>query len=343
MLATIVLTIQVLPIILFAFTPASSGSPNSVTVEIRKGDRPGAIAKTLETSGVIKSASSFQTLGTITRKWPRIKAGEYEVSSTQTPLQIFAVLGSGVSVAHPITISEGLNMYQVADLLAQKGLAKKADFVSLCKDPKLIASLGFRPPLPRTLEGYLFPETYFFNRAMSATEMVKIMVGKFFATWTDRDEARAREMGLTRHELVTLASVVEKETGAPQERPLIASVFYNRLRKGMRLQSDPTTIYGIWETYKGNITREHLQQRTDYNTYAISALPAGPIANPGKAALQATLNPATSNYLFFVSKNDGTHQFSETLEQHTRAVRAFQMNPAARAGKSWRDLSKKTK
>jgi UPF0755 protein len=173
--------------------------------------------------------------------------------------------------------------------------------------------------------------------------MLQTMVKKYRTSWAqlkERFRTQIASLGLTEHQIVTLASMIEKETGAPEERPIISSVFFNRLRKKMRLQSDPTTIYGIWESYTGNIHRQDLLNPTPYNTYTVPALPIGPIGNPGMLALEAALNPSRSEYLYFVSKNEGRHSFSRTLQEHNSAVRKFQLDPKAREGKSWRDLGK---
>jgi UPF0755 protein len=176
---------------------------------------------------------------------------------------------------------------------------------------------------------------------MTQEEILKAMVKRFQSAWGPNDEQKARELGLTRDQVITLASIVEKETGAPEERPIIAGVFHNRLAKKMRLQSDPTTIYGIWSKYKGNLHKSDLLDPTPYNTYTVPALPAGPISNPGAEAIRATLNPAVHHYLYFVSKNDGTHIFTGTYEDHSKAVTQFQIDRKAREGKSWRDLKKR--
>jgi UPF0755 protein len=209
-----------------------------------------------------------------------------------------------------------------------------------CRDPKLIASLPIKEH-PQTLEGYLFPDTYFLNKTMTAAEIIRGMVRKFAAVWGPDQDARAKELGMTQHQVITLASIIEKETGAPQERPLISSVFHNRLQKRMRLQSDPTTIYGIWDRYDGNLHKSDLSAQNPYNTYYVPALPIGPISNPGREAIRAALYPSPSNFLYFVSHNDGTHEFTSTYTQHINAVKRFQLNPRARDGKSWRDLTKK--
>jgi UPF0755 protein len=322
---------------IFATTPAHPGL--STTIEIRKGEPIGEIARTLLSTGVISDIRWFNWLGKATRSWKKIKAGEYAVSGAMTPLQVFATITSGLSVIHPVTVREGENMYEVAADLETKNLASKAEFLALCKDPQFIASLGVGRQA-KTLEGFLYPDTYYFNKTLTAQDMVVQMVRHANQVWTPKDEEAAHAMGMTRFQIVTLASMIEKETGAPQERPIIASVFYNRLKKRMRLQSDPTTIYGMWATYKGNIHRSDLLAVNPYNTYTVPALPAGPIANPGRDALDAALAPAKSDFLFFVSHNDGTHQFSTSLAEHNRAVQKFQLDPKAREGKSWRDLKK---
>jgi UPF0755 protein len=198
-----------------------------------------------------------------------------------------------------------------------------------------------------SLEGYLYPETYSFSKFTGATAIVTTMVEKFLNEFQQViGPIPLPFRGLARHQLVILASMIEKETGAPQERPLIASVFYNRLAKNMKLQSDPTTMYGyLVETGKPlkNITRNDLLRATPYNTYTVPSLPLGPIGNPGRDAIAAAVKPAESGYFFFVSHNDGTHQFSGTLADHNNAVKKFQLDPKARDGKSWRDLNKKKK
>lgn len=324
---------------LFAFTPAVGIGANveKHVITVQRGSSPNRLAETLEKDGVVTSAEQFLWLGRITRLWGKLKAGEYEVSPTLTPLQIFKILTSGVSMNHPLTIREGENMYEIADEVGARKLADRQEFLDLCKDPKVMASLGFKPPYPKNLEGYLFPETYFFNRTTTPDTMIRQMVRRANAIWTPDLQRRADALGLTRHQVVTLASIIEKETGAPEERPMISSVFHNRLKKKMRLQSDPTTIYGIWHRYRGNLSRADLSDQNEHNTYMIPALPVGPIGNPGREAIQAALHPSLSDYLYFVSHNDGTHEFTRTYEDHLAAVKKFQIDRKEREGKSWRD------
>ncbi len=296
----------------------------------------------MESKGIVSSSLRFWWLGRLTRQWGNIKAGEYKVSASQPPLQIFQIITSGISVTRPLTIPEGENLYEVAQIVETHGVIPAQNFLSLCKDPKFIATLGFSPPAPSNLEGYIFPDTYFFNRSTPAEEMIRTMVKRFFEAWGQEEEFRAQELGFTRQQAITLASMIEKETGAQEERPMISSVFHNRLKKRMRLQSDPTTIYGIWERYQGNLRKTDLLEKTPYNTYTIPALPAGPISNPGREAIRAALFPAESDYLFFVSHNDGTHEFTTTFGDHSKAVQKFQLDRKAREGKSWRNLNPKT-
>ena len=327
---------------LYAFTPARPGSSDTVVIEIHKAEGPSEIARALESQGAITDRTQFLWVGRALRAWKRVKAGEYKVSPGMTPVEILAVIASGISLAHPITVREGENIYEIADDVAAKKLVARQAFLAACRNPELIAGLGF-PAEVKSLEGYLYPETYFFNKSMSAEDLSRQMARKFLAIWNSDFGLRANVLGLTRHQVVILASMVEKETGHAPDRPLISSVIHNRLKKGMKLQSDPTSIYGIWHRYKGNLHRSDLADPNPYNTYYVSGLPVGPIGNPGVESIRAALFPASSKFLFFVSHNDGTTEFSESLEAHNRAVRKFQVDPKAREGKSWRDLSGKKK
>jgi len=327
-------------LISYALSPAQPGSTSSVILEVRKNAGPGELAQLLSSKGIITSPSLFVWLGRLTRQWRRVKVGEYKLSPALNPVQVFGVITSGISVSHPLVVREGENIYEIANELSRYALITTEKFLELCQSAGFIKTLGFPDPAPETLEGYLFPDTYFINRTTTAEELVRKMVKRFFAVWGQKEEIRAAELRMSRQQIVTLASIIEKETGAPSERPLISSVFHNRLSKRMRLQSDPTTIYGIWERYQGNLRKSDLTANTPYNTYTIPGLPKGPISNPGKASLQAALFPVQSEYLFFVSHNDGTHEFTKTFAEHGKAVKTFQLDRKAREGKSWRDLKK---
>jgi UPF0755 protein len=316
------------------------GSPREI-IEVTRGTTPMSVAQSLEQKGMIRNATIFYWIGKIRGSWGHLKAGEYEVSASMTPFRILDTLISGISVTYPFLIREGQNSYEIAKDLESRGYGQASVFQKLIRDPLFIGELGLPNP-PTTLEGFLFPDTYLLGKKMNQKEIVRLMVKRFQNNWSPNEDARAKELGMTRHSVITLASIVEKETGAPEERPMIAGVFHNRLKKKMKLQSDPTSIYGIWSRYNGNISRKDLLDPNPFNTYYIPALPVGPISNPGRDAIQAVLYPAEHHYLYFVSKNDGTHVFSATYEEHNRAVKNFQLNAKARAGKSWRDLNKRS-
>lgn len=324
----------------FVFTAPAPLVTEQTIIEVSRGHNPNSLARQLYSAGLIRNTTQFVWLGKLGRYWKQIKAGEYRLSPGMTPIEIFATLTSGISISYPVTIREGDNIFEISKNLASKNLKGGDRFLELCRDQQFIESLGLGTPLPPTLEGYLFPDTYHLNRAMSSEDIIRQMARRFLSAWSARYEDRARALGMTRHQVITLASMVEKETGAPHERPTISSVFHNRLRKKMRLQSDPTTIYGMWERYTGNIRKQDLQAKNPYNTYAIPALPIGPIGNPGMESIEAALFPEQSEYLYFVSRNDGTHIFSRTFKEHNDAVIRFQKDPRARQGKSWRDLRK---
>lgn len=320
-----------------------SATSKKVEIDVLKGMRPHEISFALEKEGVIKNSALFYWLGRITGGWSGIRAADYELSSSLTPLQIFKILKSGIGIQRSILIREGNNIFQVAEIFEKEGLGARDTVLKLLRSPELIVSFGLREEGVRSLEGYLYPNTYYFDRKETALNLIKRMVDAFLHTWTPEYEARAREIGLSRREVVILASMVEKETGASFERPVIASVFFNRMKKKMKFQSDPTTAYGMGEAYTGNLTREDLKRPSPYNTYTVPGLPVGPISNPNPESVRAVLYPADTDYLYFVSKNDGTHMFSKTYEEHSDWVRKLQLDPRARAGKSWRDLSKQGK
>jgi len=324
-----------------AATPYQRGSTRKELVEVGRGTSPMAVSEILAARGVVRNATLFYWLGKVRGTWPKLKAGEYEVSPAMSPMKVMDVITSGISVGRPFLVREGMNSYEIANDLEAKGYGKASRFLALIQDPKFIASLGFLPPLPRSLEGYLYPDTYSLQRKMTLEEIARNMVKRFQSVWGPNENARAHELGLSRHEVVTLASIVEKETGSPDERPAIAGVFFNRLKKKMKLQSDPTSIYGIWTRYDGNIRKRDLLDPNPFNTYHVPGLPAGPIGNPGIDALRATLYPAEHHYLYFVSQNDGTHVFTATYQDHEKAVAKYQLDRRAREGKSWRDLSRK--
>ncbi len=301
--------------------------------EIRPGEGFSSINYRLKKEGLISSEKMFYRYNKFKGHITSFRSGRFAVPPDTNMLALIDIFLKGKPILDAITIPEGKNMYEIAALLEQTQICKKSEFLKVAKNPDFVASLGIPA---ETIEGYLYPDTYQFDKNISPEVVIKNMLGQFKKVTADFDLS---DRGLSLHQLVILASMVEKETGAKHERPAIAGVFQNRLNKRMRLESDPTTIYGIWEQYTGNLRKIHLQEKTPYNTYKISGLPIGPIANPGKAALEAALAPAKHDYLFFVSQNDGTHVFTTNYKDHQKAVETWQINRANRQGKSWRDLN----
>jgi UPF0755 protein len=222
---------------------------------------------------------------------------------------------------HRLTIPEGYNLIQIARAVETEGFASEADFLKAANDPDLVHAKGIDA---QTFEGYLFPDTYYFPRGVTPENIISIMVKRFRSVFTPEWEEHAKTLGLNIHQVITLASIIEKEAAVADERPVISSVFHNRLKRNMRLESDPTVIYGI-EDYNGNITRKDLAHPTPYNTYTIKGLPPGPISNTGAKAIEAALFPADTKFLYFVSRNDQTHHFSTNFKDHNRAVRKYQL------------------
>jgi len=293
---------------------------DTVTIVIPQGTSFGKITEILAEKGLIYSDIRFKILARLYGYFSKIRAGEFQLDTGLKPLDLLQKLVTAENIQHRITFAEGLNGKEVAAILAKQGWCEEVDFLGLIQDSEFIHDLGIGSP--KSLEGYLYPDTYYITRIPKLTtrEIITLMVRRFKQVW--------KELGadtVKMHETVILASIIEKETGDPAERPRIASVFHNRLKKRMKLQSDPTVIYGI-SSFSGNLTRKDLKTETPYNTYIIAGLPAGPIANPGKEAIDAALHPADENYLYFVSKNDGTHHFSKNLKEHNRAVNRYQRN-----------------
>lgn len=284
--------------------------------------------------GIIDDASFFHRYVKFKNKLTNFKAGTYEIKKGMDLNDILNELTEGTPKLTRITIPEGKNLYEIAKILDKKSIVQEKEFIKMAKDQKFVQSFGIKAP---SLEGYLYPETYKFAPKSSVKTVLTSMVNLFNDRVKDLDFSKSY---LNKHETIILASIVEKETGAAWERPTIAGVYLNRLKRPMRLQADPTTIYGIWESYNGNLRKKHLLQKTPYNTYKINGLPLGPIASPSLEAIKAVINPKKHKYLYFVSKNDGTHIFTPTYKDHLKAVREFQLNRKNREGKSWRDLKK---
>lgn len=322
------------------FKTPPSNEAKEVIYEVIPNKGFNIIAKELELKGVIKNATFFTAYARVTGGRAKIKVGEYGLSTNMLPHEVLSIITSGKSIERPFTVSEGLNIYEIAENYEAQGFGKKTDFLTICKDPEFVKKMtGENLP---SLEGYLFPETYQITKFTDAKALITSMVHRFNLIYSDIEKQKLPTQ-LNKREVITLASIIEKETGAPEERPLISSVFHNRIKKNMRLQTDPTIIYGIADVTGAIPTKIHktdITAPTKYNTYVINGLPPGPIANPSKEAILAALKPQESNYLYFVSHNDGRHQFSESYEAHSKAVQKYQLDPKAREGKSWRDLNK---
>ena len=300
--------------------------PPSKIVVIPDGLTFQNVAVLLEREQLIKSSSVFVLFGKSQFADRKVHAGEYELNPGMIPAEILSKLLNGEVLLHPLTIPEGLTITQIADVVSQQGLTDRVEFLRLAKDREFIVSLGIKA---ETLEGYLYPDTYKFPRPIKSREVLVAMVEQLRQVVGPDFLARMQELKMTMHEVLTLASVIEKETGSGGERPEISAVFHNRLKKHIPLQSDPTVIYGL-PAFDGNLHKKDLSSPSPYNTYLVQGLPPGPIANPGIQAIRAALYPSESRSLYFVSRNDGTHQFSATLIEHNKAVEKYQKRPFRR-------------
>ncbi|MEK6577316.1 MAG: endolytic transglycosylase MltG, partial [Nitrospirota bacterium] len=293
---------------LFLYTPPSADKLERV-IEISEGMSFRAMADLLKREHLITYKTYFILLGRYTLLDRKVMAGEYALNARMLPEEILSKFKYGKILQHEVAIPEGYTAKQIAQLLSEKKLADYTIFMNLIYNKEFAQSLGVDSP---TLEGYLFPDTYLFPRKLKAEEIVRGMVKKFFTVYTPDLVEKARLLRMTTNEVVTLASIIEKETSNRNERTIVSAVFHNRLRKGIPLQSDPTVIYAL-PNFNGDITKADLKTKTAYNTYKRKGLPPGPISNPSRESIVAALYPIRVDYLFFVSKNDGTHYFSTSL------------------------------
>lgn len=323
----LLLILMLAPVIryaLFLSLPAGGGKTVRI-LDFEKGYTPRRIADELERVGVISSARLFVIYARLSGDAGRLQAGEYQFSDGMRPAEILRRMVNGEVYAERFAVPEGYSIYQVAELLEERRIFHRDDFLKAAGDPKLLAELGIDG---KSVEGYLFPSTYNVTKKMDEAALIRAMVAQADKIYAGRFAAEAHRLGISRRELVTIASLIEKEAVSPAERPLISSVFHNRLRKGMRLQSDPTAIYGI-RAFGGNVSKRDIERTTPYNTYLIPGLPPGPIGNPSDGAIDAALHPAQTGYLYFVARKDGTHHFSATLAEHNAAVRTYLKGAAA--------------
>ena len=293
---------------------------DTITVDIPRGTSFLVSVDILEKAGIIRQKFLFYLLVISKKAQRHIRAGEYEIVTSMSPLEIIDKLVRGEIVAQDITIPEDYTVHEIAALIASFNLVDEKSFLDLATDVKFLASLGIKG---NNAEGYLYPETYRMDKSMSAKEIIRIMVNQFWKMFTPEMQKRADDLGMTIPQVITLASLIGKESGYKDEKPMISAVFYNRLKKGMKLQCDPTAVYDL-KPFTGTIKRKHLTRSTPHNTYVIDGLPPGPIANPAIDSLHAALYPAPVDYLYFVSNNNGSHHFSSNLSTHNKAVLKYQ-------------------
>jgi UPF0755 protein len=305
-------------------TPYRGFATAEVFVDLPSGASVARIASELAAAGVVADPLTFRIAARLSGNDRRLQAGEYRFADPASPFDVVDRLSRGDVYNRSVTFPEGLTIREMAGVFERAGLGAAADFERAGADGSLLGDLD---PDARTLEGYLFPDTYAFPRKAGAAGAVAAMLARFQAAFGLDLRAEAADRKLSLREVVTLASLIEKETATASERPLVAAVYHNRLKIGMPLQCDPTVIYVLMQArrWRGNLTRQDLQINSPYNTYRFAGLPPGPIASPGLQSLQAAVRPADVPYLYFVSRNDGTHVFATTLAEHNRNVQEWQV------------------
>jgi peptidoglycan lytic transglycosylase G len=318
--AAVILLVFIAGLAYVSLKTTYQGFHEPVIVDFPKGTGTRAMAQELAQNGVIRYSWQF-LLARALNSGKRLQAGEYRFAHADTPWNVLNRIARGDVFYYELIVPEGSNIFDIAASVGRFDFLKASDFLRAARNPALIRDLAPQAP---TLEGYLFPATYRITRSTGVEQICAMMTSQFRKVWRElQDPARPKPV----NEIVTLASLVEKETGRPEDRPIVASVYENRLRRGMALDCDPTTIYAalLEERYRGTIYRSDLASDNAYNTYRHAGLPPGPIANPGLASLKAALAPAETDYLYFVAKADGSggHQFSETIAQHNVAVQQY--------------------
>lgn len=320
-ISLVILAVPVVVLLVYVQISVPQELSTPVQIQIQPGTGLSKVANDLQNAGVVRSALVVKLLARWKQQGGQIQAGNYRFIDPATPGEVLDRLIRGDVEKVSLTIPEGFTLRQIITRVAEKGFGQREKLSDLAHDVDFIQSLGIEAA---SLEGYLFPETYLFAPGIDEKALLKMMVEQFRNHADSKLKKAAEKLGLTLHQWVTLASIIEKETGIVAEMPVISSVFHNRLKRNIPLQTDPTVIYGI-KNFDGNITRKHLATPTPYNTYLIRGLPPGPISNPGLAALEAAVRPAETKYLYFVARGDGGHQFSKTLKEHNAAVRKYQL------------------
>jgi UPF0755 protein len=301
------------------FDTRATGSWEGKLVLVPKGSRLPEVVGILREGGILPHPLAFRALVLLTFSGRRLHYGEYAFPTPPSSFEAWRRLVRGDVIKYEVTVHPGANLYDVAKMLEEKNLATAEAFLATAASPDVLRRLEI---LGESAEGYLFPDSYIFVKPVAPEEILEFMVRQFRRKVPPDAEKQAREAGLSLHQVVTIASIIEKETGVEGEKPLVSAVIRKRLALGMPLQLDPTVIYGV-KRFDGTVTRKDLRTAGPYNTYLNLGLPPGPISNPGLAALAAALNPSKTEYLYFVSRNDGSHTFSRTLPEHNRAVERF--------------------
>lgn len=310
------------------FSPLPFGN-KPIEFEIKRGSTFRQAVEALAEKGLVRDKWVFLLFGKITGIDHKIKAGYYPLWGSMSPMEIFNAIRRGKVIEYEITVVPGDSLLEIAEKFSKTGITDAKSFMKLSADRNLLANSNVDAP---SLEGYLFPDTYRFPKGLDADEVISLMVNRLWEKYDSELLWQTYERGLTEREILTMASIIEKEAVVDEERPVIAAVYYNRLKKKMPLQADPTATYGI-KSSKEKIFKGDLTRKTRYNTYVIKGLPPGPIASPGYKSIVAALNPEKVPYLYFVSNNDGTHKFSETLSSHNQAVKAYRGKKKLSAGK----------
>jgi len=306
------------------------GVSKKIELEIPKGSTFRQAIEILSKEKLIRDKNLFLFIGRVSGLDRKIRAGYYSIYESMSPLDIFKMLKKGQIIEYEFTIVEGDSLREIAEKLSEKGIMSRNDFMLLSSDEDFLASYTIDAT---TFEGYLFPDTYKIPKGMDPEDAIGTMINKMREKYSGKLRARTSELGLSEREVLTLASIIEKEAKTDEERALISAVYHNRLRKGIPLQADPTSIYGI-KSSREKITTKDLQRRTPYNTYVIKGLPPGPIASPGIKSIIAAMYPADVPYIYFVSNDDGTHRFSVTREEHISAVKSYREKKQANKEKS---------
>lgn len=302
--------------------PADPNATEPILYELMANKSFKEVCKELEKKGFVKNWWSLNIIARLQRSDTKIKAGEYELSPSLTPIEIVSKFAKGEMFQRRVTIVEGSSIWETGVVLETAGIATQQEFEHAIVDTRLTERAGIGG---KSFEGYLFPETYFFSKPISVEEIIIRMVDESNRHWSPEFALRAEDLQMSRHQILTLASIIEKESGSLDEQPLVSSVFHNRLKVGMKLQADPTVAYAIPDL-TGSLTKAHLEVDSPYNTYSNIGLPPGPICNPGLGAIKAALYPQETEYLYFVADGQGTHFFAKTLDEHNQNVRKYRQS-----------------